>query len=140
MSAATESPEIPELLAERETWSEHMENDPAESPAPNTLSLPFLEALYADYLKDPASVPPTYRDYFAGVEHDERFSRSPRIGPAFRPSSVFNPETRVNGHAAHATVGRAPGASNGVSDAAVRQDRLDALVRAYRVRGHMIAK
>jgi len=115
-----------------------MENDPAEIGVPNTLSLAFLEALYADYIKDPASVPPAYRDYFARVDHDERFSRSPRIGPAFRPSSVFNPQTRVNGHAVISA--RAPSAANGVSEAAVRQDRLDALVRAYRVRGHMIAK
>jgi 2-oxoglutarate dehydrogenase E1 component len=114
-----------------------MENDPAESSAPNTLSLAFLEALYADYLKDPASVPPDYRDYFAHIDHDPRFSRTPRIGPSFRPSSVFNPETRVNGHA---TLARPPSVTNGVSEAAVRQDRVDALVRAYRVRGHMIAK
>ncbi|MGC4091580.1 MAG: 2-oxoglutarate dehydrogenase E1 component [Polyangiaceae bacterium] len=115
-----------------------MENDSAEVGAPNTLSLAFLEALYADYLKDPATVPPAYRDYFAQVDHDERFSRSPRIGPAFRASSVFNPETRVNGHAVASA--RSLNGSNGVSAAAVRQDRVDALVRAYRVRGHMVAK
>ena len=36
--------------------------------------------------------------------------------------------------------GCAPGWGNGVSEVAVRQDRVDALIRAYRVRGHMIAK
>jgi len=30
--------------------------DPDRS-SPNTLSLPFVEALYADYLRDPSSVP-----------------------------------------------------------------------------------
>jgi len=116
-----------------------MENESIES-APNTLSLPFLEALYADYLKDPFSVPADYREYFAEVEHDEHFSRAPQVGPSFQPSSVFNPRVQVNGHAAPLRTNGTATIQNGVSDAAVRQDRVDALVRAYRVRGHMIAK
>src|SRR5689334_20632893 len=114
-----------------------MENESIES-APNTLSLPFLEALYADYLKDPFSVPADYREYFAEVEHDPHFSRAPQVGPSFQPSSVFNPRVQVNGHAAPLRTNGAATIQSGVSDAAVRQDRVDALVRAYRVRGHMI--
>jgi 2-oxoglutarate dehydrogenase E1 component len=41
-----------------------------------------------------------------------------------------------NGAAVHVPVSSAPGAS----EMAVRQDRVDQLVRAFRVRGHMIAK
>ena len=127
-----------------------MANDSSEV-APNTLSLVFLEAMYADYLRDPNSVPPDYRSYFSELEHDDAFRRSPQIGPSFKPSSVFNPNSRSlngngaasghNGHAglAPATNGAAA-VAGGVSDMAVRQDRVDALIRAYRVRGHMIAK
>ena len=82
-----------------------------------------------------------------------RSRATPKLGPDFRPASVFNPPAsngaakataHGNGHAA-ATASRtatptARAALSGVSDAAVRQDRVDALVRAYRVRGHMIAK
>jgi 2-oxoglutarate dehydrogenase E1 component len=117
-----------------------MENDQSGS-TPNTLSLPFLEGLYADYLSDPSSVAPEYRDYFAQVERDERFARAPRLGPSFHTRSLFNPAS-VNGHAAPAPVAasKEPSATIGVTAAAVRQDALDALVRAYRVRGHMMAK
>jgi 2-oxoglutarate dehydrogenase E1 component len=115
-----------------------MENDFALG-APNTLSLPFLEALYADYLEDPFSVPAEYREYFESIDHDPKFARTPRVGPSFKTHSVFNPPA-INGHAAPAPRAQAAALPSDVSDVAVRQDRLDALVRAYRVRGHMIAK
>jgi 2-oxoglutarate dehydrogenase E1 component len=121
--------------------------------SPSTLSLLFAEGLYTDYLRDPNSVPPDWRAYFDSLAADGAFARKPKLGPDFRPSSVFNaPATNgaaakaTNGHAVNGngsaayTNGSAAPLANGVSDAAVKQDRVDALVRAYRVRGHMIAK
>src|SRR5262249_22309937 len=112
-----------------------MSTDTAEGSL-SPLSLAFAEALYADYLKDPNSVPPDWREYFAGVKHDANFTKTPRLGPSFRPATLFNPPT--NGHAK--TNGNGHAYANDVSDVAVRQDQVDALLRAYRVRGHMIAK
>jgi 2-oxoglutarate dehydrogenase E1 component len=126
--------------------------------SPSTLSLLFAEGLYTDYLRDPSLVPPDWRAYFDSLGADGAFARKPKLGPDFRPASVFNaPATNgaakvVNGHAplngngnatggaAYVNGGGAAALASGVSDAAVRQDRVDALVRAYRVRGHMIAK
>ncbi|HKY38748.1 MAG TPA: 2-oxoglutarate dehydrogenase E1 component [Polyangiaceae bacterium] len=121
--------------------------------SPSTLSLLFAEGLYTDYLRDPSSVTPEWRAYFDSLGPDGAFAKTPKLGPVFRPRSVFNPVVTngavvpngnshaVNGH------GQVNGNANGngalvqgVSDAAVRQDAVDALVRAYRVRGHMIAK
>jgi 2-oxoglutarate dehydrogenase E1 component len=101
------------------------------TPSPNAASLAFLEEQYELYLADPRQVLPEWRSYF------ESFDASPtRIGPSFKPHGVFNPS---NGAATlHATNGHATGV-RGVSDAAVLQDRVDQLIRAYRVRGHMIA-
>jgi len=126
--------------------------------SPSTLSLLFAEGLYADYVRDPSSVPPDWRAYFDSLAQDGAFNKTPKLGPDFRPASVFNPpapsSAAVNGHAnghavrgvngasgvnGHATANGA-GMVSGVSDAAVRQDRVDALIRAYRVRGHMMAK
>ncbi|HEY6077704.1 MAG TPA: 2-oxoglutarate dehydrogenase E1 component, partial [Polyangiaceae bacterium] len=124
--------------------------------SPSTLSLLFAEGLYTDYLRDPSTVTPEWRTYFDALGKEGAFARTPKVGPEFRPASVFNPATskgafaaksngHVNGHAAVNGHGVSNGNGNGmlaqgVSDAAVRQDRADALVRAYRVRGHMIAK
>ncbi len=107
--------------------------------SPNSLSLGFVEELYADFLRDPGSIPPDWRDYFESVAPAEPDGL--RLGPSFRPRSVFNP-TGANGVVAGGVNGAQVGKARalGVEDAAVRQDRVDQLVRAYRVRGHMIAQ
>src|SRR5690606_7989880 len=81
----------------------------------------------------------------------DAFAKQPQLGPSFKPPSVFDAGRVVlPGRAGaawrqKATNGAAPHGPNGagtsvVPDAAVLQDRVDALVRAYRVRGHMMAK
>jgi 2-oxoglutarate dehydrogenase E1 component len=108
----------------------------------STMSLAFVEGLYADYLKDPASVPEDWRLYFAQSGGAEPFSKAPQIGPSFKPRSLFNSSPGgarpiLLSPATQETHGN--GAAAGISNALVLQDRVDALVRAYRVRGHMIA-
>lgn len=139
-----------------------------EKHSPNSMSLAFVEGLYTDYLRDPASVSDDWRRYFeTHVSVDPEFSQHPQLGPSFDPPTLFSVGGTRNGFHAPAAVASTPapkrpapapanGGVNGsayersngsfaradaaVSDAAVRQDRVDALVRAYRVRGHMIAQ
>ncbi|MEX0776900.1 MAG: 2-oxoglutarate dehydrogenase E1 component [Phycisphaeraceae bacterium] len=111
-----------------------------DAPA-NTLSLAFVESLLADYLRDPASVPPDWHDYFQRMQKDHGVNGRLRLGPTFRPHSIF-----------HANGWTSPGLASGaggvtvatgdlaVAQTAVRQHRLEQLIRNYRVRGHMIAK
>src|SRR5690606_18323638 len=104
----------------------------------NTVSLAFVEGLYSAYLQDPNSVPADWRSYFAqnGGEADQ-------VGPTFKPRSVFDPAPAKFQAPAPAAreVRPAEGAVqvNGSANALLLQDRVDALVRAYRVRGHMVA-
>src|SRR5450432_4328902 len=131
-----------------------MQNDLSEG-SPNTLSLAFAEGLYADYLRDPSLVPEDWQKYFDELTPDAEYGRAPKLGPSFKAATLFNPTpaTNGNGYSNGSTNGTAngksngngnghaaPGWGNGVSEVAVRQDRVDALIRAYRVRGHMIAK
>ncbi len=140
--------------------------------APNSLSLAFAEGLYAEFLRDPASVDAEWRAYFEGLgAEDAAFAASGQLGPSFTAGSVFDPpsahvrsEARtlpellvapaVPGPAAAALLERGGPRSfrptrpalgrvepeDGVSDDVRRQDRVDQLVRAFRVRGHLIAK
>ena len=101
-------------------------------PWPNTLSLPFVEELYQRFLTDPGSVDASWRRYFERMPRDA-FMGAPQIGPRFKARSVFNPE---NGRAR----GNGAGFAGDPFEVAVRQDRVDQLVRAYRVRGHMVAQ
>ncbi|HEV3138806.1 MAG TPA: thiamine pyrophosphate-dependent enzyme, partial [Pirellulales bacterium] len=104
--------------------------EPDFEAAPNSLSLGFVEQLYASYLQDPASVSADWRRYFKQLGNGNGTAVPPRLGPSFRPSSVFNPPGR-------AQTARAAGVRE--LEVAVLQDRVDQLVRAYRVRGHMVA-
>ena len=99
----------------------------SRSGGPNSLSLPFVEALYASYAADPSSVGEDWRAHFRSL--DDHAGR-PRLGPSFKPHGVFNP-----GNGAGSNL-----VSQGISDVLIRQDRVDQLIRAYRVRGHLIAK
>jgi 2-oxoglutarate dehydrogenase E1 component len=131
----------------------------------NPSNLAFVEALYEDYLADPTSVPEHWRGYF----DREMGGKPGRIGPSFTPRSIFDPPapsanggshaSNGNGAAQAGSLGSVPALSvdlssdpelrqppvgslrpsAGAMDLAVRQDRVDQLVRAYRVRGHMIA-
>ena len=97
-----------------------------EPPTLSHLSLAYLEGLYADYFRDPASISPEWQSYFAGWTNGE--SAAPP--PVFRPYSIFNPPTAQLGG----------GAPSREPEVAGLQERVDALIRSYRSRGHIIAQ
>ncbi|HPC62026.1 MAG TPA: 2-oxoglutarate dehydrogenase E1 component, partial [Verrucomicrobiota bacterium] len=103
-------------------------NHPAD---PGAANLSFIEALYEDYLRDPASVPPDWQQYFAGIAEGEFRFPKPRFGPSFRPRSLFNPAAPAPRRAASALTD---------PEIAAMQDRVYLLTRLYRVRGHRIAQ
>jgi 2-oxoglutarate dehydrogenase E1 component len=97
---------------------------------PGSLSLSFMEGLYQDYLHDPNSVPPDWRKYFQAISDGNGANgsaKSQRVAPAFPQWSIFNPPAG-NGHG-----------SEDRTDA-VLQERVDQLIRNYRVRGHVVAR
>jgi len=85
----------------------------------NVQNLAFLEGLYADYLRDPASVGPEWQQYFSEYRNGETTLR-----PAPARFSIFNPPRP-----------EAPASGGGEL-----QDRVDQLIRSYRSRGHVIAQ
>jgi 2-oxoglutarate dehydrogenase E1 component len=110
-------------------------------PSLNSSSLAFVEDMYAAFLDDPGAVPASWQAYFAempsGNGHGNGHGRATdrgraAFGPSFTPSSLFNPP-----RAGVASPG-APGLSVETADAELTQ-RLDRLVRNYRVRGHRVA-
>ncbi|HKQ36575.1 MAG TPA: 2-oxoglutarate dehydrogenase E1 component [Verrucomicrobiae bacterium] len=82
----------------------------------NILNLAFLDRLYADYLRDPASVSSEWQQYFSEYRNGETTVR-----PAPARFSIFNPPRAE----------AAPGEL---------QDRVDQLIRSYRARGHVVAQ
>ena len=96
---------------------------------PNSVSLEFVEALYADFLRDPKSVAEDWRTYFQRLSEGNGFTKAESLTPSFKSSSIFNPpEAAGNGAVAEEAT------------TAVLQERIDQLIRNYRVRGHMAAQ
>src|SRR5436190_8975138 len=106
----------------------------AEATLPNILNLPFAEALYADYVRDRASVPEEWRKYFANIENGDGAVGEVRLRPSFRSWSIFNPPR--DGRPGPALAGSLPQDIRLVQ----LQDRVDQMVRSYRSRGHMVAR
>jgi 2-oxoglutarate dehydrogenase E1 component len=107
-------------------------NDTPAANVPGAANLAFVEALYEDYLRDPASVSPDWQRYFSDIADGEYRFPKPRFHPSFRQFSIFNPprperERPATGRLADPEI-------------AALQDRVYVLTRLYRVRGHRIAQ
>jgi len=95
----------------------------------NSLSAEYLERLYVAYQEDPGRVSQEWRDFFGQWGDGEGEAPRVAVGPSFRPASIFRPPTPVDG--------QTPGEELRL---ARLQERVDQLIRNYRVRGHIIAK
>lgn len=115
--AFVDSPAEPEISAKPRRSTSHF----------STQSLAFIEQRYSDYLHDRNSVSPDWRDYFDDIHAGHEDVTAEVLQTPFQHDSIFHKQTRVTGEAI------AP-------DTAILQERLDQLIRNYRVRGHIIAQ
>src|SRR4026207_434786 len=92
---------------------------------PHSLSLSFVEDLYALYARSPSSAPADWKNYFDAISNSSPHPGSVRLSPSFSPPTLFN---GTNGSSA------APLTDSGRASAL--QERVDQLIRNYRVRGH----
>ena len=100
-------------------------NSPSHLPASESLA--YVEGIYQEYLRDRNAVPEEWREYFSN-NGDGTASEGVGFGPTFRPASLFNPPAgSSNGHGYDA------------ARVALLQDRVNLLIRNYRIRGHMLA-
>ncbi len=95
----------------------------------NTYSLDYIDDLYVQYIQDPSSVSPGWRRYF------EEFSLAAVPQPQPSDMSLPQPDATGNGSLDVAKTVR-----DEALWLATMQDRVDQLVREYRVRGHLMAK
>jgi len=92
----------------------------------NAQSLVFVEAQYARYVHDANSVSPDWREYFDELHADHDTVTHEVLQSPFQHSSIF-----------HRTAG---GVAPADADDAALQEKLDQLIRNFRVRGHIVAQ
>ena len=105
---------------------------PSSQPAKHeielgTQNLEFAESQLENYLVDRNSVSPDWRDYFDDLKVVDSGLTVESLHVPFQASSIFRRSTAVR-------------VDPLASDALVLQERMDQLIRSYRVRGHIIAK
>src|ERR1700722_2086804 len=109
----------------------------------------YVADLYARFLHDRSAVDPSWDAFFSELGDDERSLLSELSGPSWAPKSANG---ATNGHAANGVLAKGDAKTNGVAangavslgfdqlKVAVRDSiRALMLIRAYRVRGHLLA-
>ena len=99
----------------------------------------FINEFYADYISDPNSLPESWRRFFDGLSEDEKLIYDNLKGPSWGPQKKIKKpfskleENKVNnGNAIDIN-------SKSVKQASKDSVRAIMLVRAHRIRGHLIA-
>src|SRR5438552_1809145 len=96
------------------------------STMPHVLNLDYIEKLHAAYRRDRNALPAEWRDYFDSTGNGDAWPSSDALPPQ-APRSIFNP-------------GSHPKKTSSSPAGSVWQDRINQLIRAYRMRGHIIAQ
>ena len=99
----------------------------------------FINQFYSDYLSDPKSLPAGWKKFFDGLSEDEKLILNDLNGPSWSPEkkikkinfSSFN-EKKANDNFLDLE-------SISIKNAAKDSVRAIMLIRAYRIRGHLIA-
>ncbi len=98
----------------------------------------FINEFYADYISDPNSLPESWRKFFEGLSDDEKLIYDNLNGPSWsrekkisRPLPSFKQETQISENTELN--------SSSVKQASKDSVRAIMLIRAYRIRGHLIA-
>ena len=107
-------------------------SSPTPSPMElSSLNLPFIEELYARFLRDPDSIDPAWRAWFESFAAAEGAPPRAHRGPSFQPPRLFQARPEPNGHRYGPTE---------LIEEAHFQHRVEKLVRSYRMRGHEMAR
>jgi 2-oxoglutarate dehydrogenase E1 component len=99
----------------------------------------FINEFYADYISDPSSLPDSWRKFFDGLSDSEKLIYNDIKGPSWSPEKKLKKlkipkELRVEDGSKTADINL-----DNVKEASKDSVRAIMLVRAYRIRGHLIS-
>ena len=99
----------------------------------------FINQFYSDYLSDPKSLPEGWRKFFDGLSEDEILILNDLKGPSWSPEKKFKKinVSVTDKDAKHEKVSNLDIGS--IKQASKDSVRAIMLIRAYRIRGHLIA-
>ena len=99
----------------------------------------FINEFYADYISDPNSLPESWRKFFEGLSDDEKLVYDNLRGPSWSPEKkIKKPIIKLAVNFGSETTSQDLSADT-VKQASKDSVRAIMLIRAYRIRGHLIA-
>ena len=97
----------------------------------------FIKELYSKYLNNPKSIPQSWIEFFDGLNDDQEIIKKEILGPSWAPRKKIDLENNLKQKETH---------DNGTILAETTSEKEKeqsvkaiALIRAYRIRGHLIA-
>ena len=98
----------------------------------------FIKEFYADYISDPNSLPESWRKFFDGLSDDEKLVYNDLNGPSWSPEKKIK-KPIVFSEKLHSEEISSDLDFKSVKQASKDSVRAIMLIRAYRIRGHLIA-
>ena len=99
----------------------------------------FINEFYADYISDPNSLPEGWKKFFDGLSEDEKLIYDNLKGPSWSPEKkIKKPLAKIENNE---VLGEKSSEleSRSIKEASKDSVRAIMLIRAYRIRGHLIA-
>jgi|TARA_B100001059_G_scaffold111659_1_gene111886 2-oxoglutarate dehydrogenase E1 component len=98
----------------------------------------FINEFYADYISDPSSLPESWKNFFDGLSENEKLIYDDIKGPSWSPEKKIKKiKVFKDFHEKEETISSIN--SETVKQASKDSVRAIMLIRAYRIRGHLIA-
>ena len=99
----------------------------------------FINEFYADYISDPNSLPDSWRKFFDGLSEDEKLIYDNLRGPSWSPEKKNKRKVNIFLDKKDKENNSADINSSSIKQASKDSVRAIMLIRAYRIRGHLIA-
>ncbi len=99
----------------------------------------FINQLYSDYLSDPNSLPEGWKNFFNGLSEDEKLILNDLNGPSWSPEKKIKKTISEFLNKNEDLVDSTNLDLNSIKKASQDSVRAIMLIRAYRIRGHLIA-
>jgi len=98
----------------------------------------FIKEFYADYISDPSSLPDSWKNFFDGLSENEKLIYDDIKGPS------WSPEEKIKKNRTRKGANKKEEKKADINLDTVKQSSKDSvraimLIRAYRIRGHLIA-
>jgi len=99
----------------------------------------FINEFYADYLSDPKSLPESWRQFFEGLSDEQKLIYNDLKGPSWSPERKNKKIVLESLESVKEEKSQEINLEEGAKQATKDSVRAIMLIRAYRIRGHLIA-